>query len=326
MSNVIRAYDATIDSVDKAERSMVARINTAGLDRYKTVIDPKGARLDNYRKNPVVLWEHGKDARRFTDPIGRNLWVRSSGGERPSELLAKTRFLDDDFSQQRYEWYRDGVLNAFSVNILPDDSSTSPPTKDEQRARPELADCLMMYRTWDLAEYSGTAVPGNADCLTGERAAALLEAVQRGLWLPDDVKPLIEAKAAEIPQQTTERYITHKGGKWIVHAESGKVLGEHDSEEGAKKQLAAIEAHKHDERSAPWIEAVENGWIVRAMDGSAILTTADESVAQQCLAIMGQTRSFERAHHELIQTVRTELTEFKSDITAMINLVVYGRV
>src|SRR5208337_884975 len=96
---IIRAYDAQIDSVDKTERSLVARINTAGLDRFKTVIDPKGARLDNYRRNPVVLWEHGKDPRRFTDPIGtsggRYGWIRTNGGQRPTQILAKTAFLED---------------------------------------------------------------------------------------------------------------------------------------------------------------------------------------------------------------------------------------
>lgn len=343
MTPVIRAYDATIDSVDKGERSMVARINTAGLDRYKTVIDPKGAKLENYRRNPVVLWEHGKDPRRFTDPIGRNVWVRSNGGERPKELLAKTRFLEDDFSQQRYEWYRDGVLSAFSVNILPDDTGSSPPTKDEMRARPELADCAMMYRSWELAEYSGTTVPGNADCLTGERAAKMLAAVGRGLWLPDDVAALVRSAAAEHaepdvepdddeddpqPAMQAKRYIRKKGEKWVVYSEAGKALGEHDSEEGAKKQLAAIEAHKHDEagRSAPWIDESGGVFIVRSPEGAAILSTADRSVAEQCLAVMGHTRSFEAAHHQVIHEVRTAFTEFKEDIIATLDLMVHGRV
>jgi hypothetical protein len=42
-----------------------------------------------------------------------------------------------------------------------------------------------------------------------------------------------------------EKYITHEGGKWQVHAESGKVLGTHDSHGDAVAQLGAIEANKH---------------------------------------------------------------------------------
>lgn len=231
MQPIIRAYDAVVDDVNKADRTLVAKINTAGVDRYRTVIDPRGARLENYRKNPAVLWEHGKDPRRHTDPIGRNVWIKHNGGHRPDTLLARTKFLDDDFSRQRFEWYRDGVLNAFSVNILPDDYG--PPTQDELRAMPTWEGAGTVYRTWDLAEYSGTTIPGNADCLA-ERAGPMADLVNRGLlWLPEEIIPLIE------------RYITHEGDKWIVHAESGKVLGEHDSKEDAENQLAAVEAHKH---------------------------------------------------------------------------------
>lgn len=356
-SGVIRAYDATITEVDQVERSIVGRINTGGLDRFKTVIEPKGGKFENYRRNPVVLWEHGKDPRRFTDPIGRNLWVRSSGGERASELLAKTRFLDDDFSQQRFEWYRDGVLNAFSVNILPDEDRCGPPTKEEVRARPELGQewedskgnwrGVIIYRSWDLAEYSGTTVPGNADALA-DRASRLLEAVERGLWLPDEVRDLLDrtmtdsmggltggggtVAPAESPTQA-KRYITHDDGKWIVHAESGKVLGTHDNEEDAKKQLAAIEANKHADRAAPYLDADAGVYVVRSMDGKPILSTADERLARDALeAMTAPKRTFEQLHFELINSIRTNQEqmrqareEFKSDVIEILNLMVYGR-
>lgn len=339
MTPIIRAYDAQIDSVDKVDRSLVARINTSGIDRFKTVIDPRGARLENYRRNPVVLWEHGKDPRRFSDPIGRNAWIRNSGGEGPRELLAKTRFLEDDFSQQRFEWYRDGVLNGFSVNILPDESCSSPPTREEMRSRPDLEACSMIYRSWDLAEYSGTTVPGNAECLSGQRASLLLSAVERGLWLPDDLRPIVEEKArtttdslggleiggATVAPNSQQRFVRKKSnGKWGVFSESGKELGEHDSEEGAKKQLAAIEAHKHGSRA--WIDHDGSVFIVRSSDGSMILSTADSQIADQCLAVMGQNRSFESTHHSIIQEIRTELASFRDDVVAMINLMVNGRV
>jgi hypothetical protein len=215
MTAIIRAYDAQVDSVDKADRSMVARINSSALDRLNSVIDPRGGMLENYRKNPIVLWEHGKDPRRFTDPIGRNMWIKHNGGRRPAELLARTKFLDDDFSQQRFEWYRDGTLNAFSVRILPLESG--PPTREEIAERPELNNGLpnetrgifdgpLMYRKWELAEYSCTSIPGNADCLVSERAAKMLDLVARNLlWVPDEVMPLIEAaRAADGPDNVPD--------------------------------------------------------------------------------------------------------------------------
>lgn len=44
---------------------------------------------------------------------------------------------------------------------------------------------------------------------------------------------------------TVEKYITHAGSKWVVHAESGKVLGTHGTKADAERQLAAVEANKH---------------------------------------------------------------------------------
>jgi hypothetical protein len=307
--NIIRAYDGSVDSVDKADRSLVARINTASVDRYRTVIDPRGGKLENYRKNPIVLWEHSKDPRRFTDPIGRNLWVKHNGGQRPTELIARTRFLEDDFSQQRFEWYRDGTLNAFSVNILPVAERCSPPTAEELRALPEWGSAETIYREWDLAEYSGTSCPGNAECLVADRAYRLRDLVLRDLInLPDDVMILIDDRirtatesaggmaaggAAVGPGEAQKRYITHSGKKWIVHAEDGKVLGEHDSEEDAKAQLAAIEAHKHDEgRALPVLEG-------RRLHEIAIELASERRALQQSL---------------------------RDEVIAMIDLLVYGRV
>src|SRR5205823_725423 len=112
----------------------------------------------------------------------------------------------------------------FSVNILPDDAG--PPTRDEVRARPDWEPAQTIYRTWELAEYSGTAVPGNADTLVADRAAKMLDLVQRSLlWLPDDVRPIVEARARTMSESGglasggaaveggEKRYIRHEGGK-----------------------------------------------------------------------------------------------------------------
>jgi hypothetical protein len=41
------------------------------------------------------------------------------------------------------------------------------------------------------------------------------------------------------------KMIRRKGSKWCVYSEDGKLLGEHDTEQEAKAQLAAIERRKH---------------------------------------------------------------------------------
>ena len=136
---------------------------------------------------------------------------------------------------------------------------------------------------------------------------------------------------ATVAPATIGRYITHSDGKWIVHAESGKVLGTHDNEADAKKQLAAIEAHK--DRTGPWIEATGHSFIVRAVDDSAILYTDDGALAADTITAMTSRRTFEQINREILTVLRAahdrEIKanqEFKADVQAMIDLMVHGRV
>jgi hypothetical protein len=178
---VVRAYEAMIDDVKPGERSVVAKINTNAVDRYRTVIDPMGVKLDAYRKNPVVLWEHGLDPVRGRVPIGRNIWIKPRKQE--GDIIAKTQYRDDEFSRMIFEMYRDGSLRGFSIGAQDDPSACSPPTAAEVRARPELAECQRIYRSVHLCEYSSVAVGGNPE--------ALALAVSRGLWVPEEVRSLL---------------------------------------------------------------------------------------------------------------------------------------
>lgn len=180
MTKIKRAYTAEIDDVSKKDRTIVARINTASVDRYKTVILPDGIDLRAFKENPVVLWEHGLDPKRGSMPIGRNLWIKSGGGKTPS-LVAKTQFAKDQGAQDLLEMYAENMLRGWSVNIIPENQSTSAPTKDELLSNPTWSTASLVYRRSELAEYSAVAVPGNAEALT------MLEA--RGFWFAKSEDP-----------------------------------------------------------------------------------------------------------------------------------------
>lgn len=340
LTELIRSIDATIDDVDKAERAIVARINCASLDRFNSVIDPGGGLIDSYRRNPVVLWEHGKDPRRFTDPIGRNLWLNAYPKKGPVELRAKTKFLDDDFSQQRYEWYRDGVLNAFSVRALP--REYGPATREEIAARPELGNRRpnetrgafegpLMIRSWELAEYSGTAVPGNANCLEVARALKVLDLVDRELlWLPDGVRPLFEEKARGAP---IERKIVEEDGKYFVLSEDGskRLGGPYGSRGEAEKRLEQVEYFKHqdaEKRSAPYIDA--DGLTVRDADGRMVGAYANQDDARELLRALsapaGPIGAFERTLMRLMAEQRARFSAAAERLVADLDLDIYGRV
>jgi uncharacterized protein YdbL (DUF1318 family) len=237
---VVRAYLARVEDVNARERSIVAKINTAAVDRYRTVIDPRGISLTNYRSNPVVLWEHGRDFARGAMPVGRNDWVRPAIGPDGPELIAKTLFHSgkkaDEFTDRLFECYKDGDMRAFSVNVIPDESRTSPPTQDEKRERPELEDCMMCYRGSELAEYSLVAVGGNAQALTLDEARSIMKCVGRGLTLPAElVKRAQDVVDPQEDPEEGERTIVEQEGKWLVYSAKGKKVGEYDSADEAEK-------------------------------------------------------------------------------------------
>jgi hypothetical protein len=183
LAPIYRSYEATVDNVDKARRSVTAKINTGDIDRYRTVISPLGMDLDAYKSNPVVLHEHGQDPRRGTNPIGRNEWIKVDRGGRGS-LIAKTTFRSDDYSSAIFDAYAEGYMSGWSVRVLPRDFG--PPSHDEIRAWPELArDCQLVYRSSELLEYSATSIPGNAACLS--------MAVQRGIFVPPSLRAMTES-------------------------------------------------------------------------------------------------------------------------------------
>jgi len=94
-------------------RTFSAVVSTASVDRDKDVIDPKGWRLDSYRKNPIVLWQHRRDL----PPIARTTDIRVSG----TRLLATMEFAPEGASPLADEIHNlvaAGFLHSTSVGFL----------------------------------------------------------------------------------------------------------------------------------------------------------------------------------------------------------------
>jgi hypothetical protein len=245
---VFRAFEARIDDVNKTERSLVARINTADIDRLNSVIDPRGVDVDDYNK--VVDWMHGKDPTRGSLPVATCRWLYKMPKDDPTELRAKTQFLKDEFSQQIYEWYRDETLRDFSISAIPDWDHCGPATPAEIKAKPALGrgyfsehgggPGVFMYRRTKLVGYSAVSFGGNPACtVTTERASRLMECVKRGLYIPEPdltelrsiatstdatLGPEPEPEERPAPLQRTTPYIETDGQTWTVYAPSGQPI------------------------------------------------------------------------------------------------------
>lgn len=136
-------------------KRITVTINTDSFDRHRTIIEPSGAMLDNYQRNPIVLINHWYDV----------VAGRSAVSLRNGELVATMEEDDwDDDDPEIARWHnkvRKGFLRAASIGFIPIEYREE---KDEARGR--------YYRItkWELLEWSWVSVPSNPDAIAAGRS------------------------------------------------------------------------------------------------------------------------------------------------------------
>ena len=153
--NLLRKQFIAKVEADDDERTVTAVISTNEIDRDGEIILPSGAELENYLKNPVVLWAHSYG----TPPIARTLWMKQGR----KAITAKIKFADTDRAEEVYQLFKGGFMKAFSIGFIPKDSHT--PTPEEIKKKPELADARRIFDKWELLEFSAVPVPANPSAL-----------------------------------------------------------------------------------------------------------------------------------------------------------------
>jgi len=144
-------------SVGDGERKLRVTIATGSRDRHGDILEPGGAQIAAYLKNPVVLWAH--EYKKL--PIGRCTSLVRDGAALKAEIL----FAPTEFAKEVLNLYARGFLRAWSVGFLPLEWDVIE-NKDGKFGGYHV-------RSWELIELSAVPVPANADALT--------DALQKGL-------------------------------------------------------------------------------------------------------------------------------------------------
>ena len=120
------------------------------VDRSKEIIEPKAWKLDDYKKNPVILYNHGMDAKLGGTPIGKCIKIEP----RDEGLFIKVKMssVDDPDLNRIRGLVKEGMLRAFSVGSDPKESDVD-------------ADGVRVIKQADLYEVSVVGVPMNQDSL-----------------------------------------------------------------------------------------------------------------------------------------------------------------
>lgn len=166
--SVVRSVEADKVEVDKKRRTIRAIVNDDSVDRYGTIIWPDGIDTIPYMNTGgPVLHEHGRSAERGTFPVGNTVEIGPIRRGGRSAMTALVRFWEadggDEFPERLWRAYSTKRMRSFSVNVRPFPQHTSPPTRDELRARPDAESCSMIFRSSELLELSTTSVAGNAN-------------------------------------------------------------------------------------------------------------------------------------------------------------------
>lgn len=153
---------ASFDTEIKAEgdsRSLTFVISTASVDRMGDTIAVDGWKLDQFRKNPVVLWAHDSQSL----PVGKatKVWIEQG------RLMATAEFTPSGmarFNDTVFDMLKAGFLNATSVGFSPTKYAF---TDDPQRR------FGIDFLEQELLEFSVVPVPANAEALIQARSAGI---------------------------------------------------------------------------------------------------------------------------------------------------------
>ena len=178
----------------QTEDGSAHRMVIAARDRSRNQdeINLAGVRFDNYRKNPVVLWNHDASPKLLAAappsggiPIAKTLEI---GHDEEGRIVASFEFNSNDpFAARVENAWNNGFLRAASIHYLP----TRIAEVKDARGRVER----VRIEESDLLEWSLLPVPADPDSV---RAAA------RALELPAEIFRGFEPEPEPLPETVTE--------------------------------------------------------------------------------------------------------------------------
>lgn len=160
-----RSLDVELRAVDQERRraSFVASTERAVMTHMgPEVLRVKGARLQRFRKNPVVLDAH--DRYGIDSIVGRaDVKVDSEG----RQIIAEVEFASSPRGEAAWSLVRDGFLRAVSVGYRPNGKRTRQLREGESDGEGEarVSGPALVVNEWELIELSMVPVPADEDAL-----------------------------------------------------------------------------------------------------------------------------------------------------------------
>ncbi|MFX1570618.1 MAG: HK97 family phage prohead protease, partial [Promethearchaeota archaeon] len=176
MDKINKTFHSEIKQIGEEQDRVLRFItSTEAEDRDGDIIEIDGWKLDNYMKNPVILYGHNYEGL----PVGRSVNIQKDNINK--KLIQDVKFPtkeEYEFADTVYRLAKAGYLNATSVGFI---GIQSEPRLDEK------GNYLgKKYKKQELLETSIVPVPSNP--------TALMEARSKGIIDDNELKMFEEAK------------------------------------------------------------------------------------------------------------------------------------
>lgn len=139
-------------------------INTTVQDRHGTFIDPMGANMEDYRKNPVFLINHDYDLL-----AGNGATVELDGNRWKATVNDDNWDLEDPAIVRWYNKVKNGVMRMASIGFMPREIDWD----YEYAGQDGRTRTGIMIRKWDLLEWSFVTVGSNPNALVTARHVSM---------------------------------------------------------------------------------------------------------------------------------------------------------
>lgn len=181
--------------ISDEERIIEFTNSTPTQDRYHDTIDQNGWQLENFRKNPVVLWAHDYGQ----PPVAKsvNVWVEDG------KLKSRDQFTPRDlypFGFMVFELYKNGFLNAKSVGFQPITYAFNNETEGVE------------FYTQELLEHSCVPVPANPEALVSAKSMGI-DLLPLKSWAEKVLDTWNDEKGIWIPKKDIETVFSLLNGK-----------------------------------------------------------------------------------------------------------------
>lgn len=147
--------------VDEDTRTIRGVITSEDIDRDGEVVLTKGLDLENFQKNPVVLFMHDPFA-----VIGKSTFQKTRKRQGRNEMFADTVFAETTLAQEVFELSKGEFLRGISIGMNFRSMERRAPTPKEIKSRPELAEAEAIIEKAEMIEFSFVSIPANQEALT----------------------------------------------------------------------------------------------------------------------------------------------------------------